>query len=397
MSAADRIRARGPGGFDPRLPRALHPGAWWAWAIGLAVAASRTTNPLLLGLVIGVLAVVVSARRSDAPWASLFRVYLLAGAIVVAMRVGLRIVFGGDDGTHVLLALPQIPLPDAVGVAIGGPVTLESVLAALYDGLRLATIIACVGAANVLADARRLLRSVPNALFEVGTAIVVALSVAPQLVESVLRVRRARRLRGGRSTGLRSLPGTLLPVLADALDRSLALAAAMDSRGYGRTADVPARERRVTGGLVLAGLAGVGIGLYGILDATSPAWLGLPMVALGIGAGAIGLRLGGRRVRRTTYRPDPWQRDETLVALSGLAAAAAVWLSGLQTPAALAPSVVPLVWPTLPAVATVGILVALLPARLAPPVRLRAAAPAAADDALPVRPAGRPSAREAAP
>ena len=31
-----------------RLPRALHPGAWWLWALGLATAASRTTNPLLL-------------------------------------------------------------------------------------------------------------------------------------------------------------------------------------------------------------------------------------------------------------------------------------------------------------------------------------------------------------
>ena len=32
-----------------RLPRTLHPGAWWLWALGLATAASRTTNPLLLG------------------------------------------------------------------------------------------------------------------------------------------------------------------------------------------------------------------------------------------------------------------------------------------------------------------------------------------------------------
>ena len=26
------------------LPRMLHPAAWWLWAIGLATAASRTTN-----------------------------------------------------------------------------------------------------------------------------------------------------------------------------------------------------------------------------------------------------------------------------------------------------------------------------------------------------------------
>ena len=28
--------------------------AWWVWALGLATAASRTTNPLLLGLIVAV-------------------------------------------------------------------------------------------------------------------------------------------------------------------------------------------------------------------------------------------------------------------------------------------------------------------------------------------------------
>ena len=36
-----------------RLPRALHPGAWWLWALGMAAAASRTTNPILLLLIVG--------------------------------------------------------------------------------------------------------------------------------------------------------------------------------------------------------------------------------------------------------------------------------------------------------------------------------------------------------
>jgi len=371
MTIRGSLQRRGTAGFDPRLPRALHPGAWWVWAVGLATAASRTTNPLLLGLIIGVLVVVVNARRSDAPWAGMFRIYLLAGLVVIVLRVGLRIVFGGPYGTHVLFTLPEIPLPDwAVGVSIGGPVTLESVMAGFYDGLRLATTIACVGAANVLADARRLLRSVPNALHEVGAALVVALTVAPQLVESLLRVRRARRLRGGRSTGIRSIPGLMLPVLADALDRSLALAAAMDARGYGRLTALPARARHMTSALVLVGLGGVAVGLYGLLDATSPGWLGLPMLAIGIAAGAAGLWLGGRRVARTVYRPDPWQRDETHVAGAGIVAAAAMWLAGTIAPAAVNPSVMPPAWPVLVPVATVGILIALLPAWLAPPVRL---------------------------
>lgn len=361
-----RIDGR-PGG---RLPRALHPLAWWAWALGLAAAANHTTNPLLLGLVIAAILVVVNERRSDAPWAGFFGAYLVLAAVVVVLRIGLRVLFGGDYGTHVIVVLPELPLPGWIaGVGLGGPVTLESILAAFYDGLRLATLILCFGAANVLADARRLLRIVPNALYEIGATLVVALTVAPQLVESVLRVRRARRVRGGSTKGFRALLGLFMPVLQDALDRSLALAAAMDARGYGRTVGVPARTRRVTGALVLAGLGGVCVGLYGLLDGTSPAWLGMPMLALGATVGAVGMWLGGRRIRRTAYRPDVWRLAETVVAATGVAAVVCMMVAGSLDPAALHPSIMPLEWPAFVPLATAGILVAVLPAWVAPPVR----------------------------
>ncbi len=94
----------------------------------------------------------------------------------------------------------------------------------------------CIGAANALASPRRLLKSLPGALYEMGVACVVALTFAPQLVTDARRIRAARRLRG-RTRG--SFRTTAMPVLEGALDRSVELAAAMDSRGYGRTAQVP--------------------------------------------------------------------------------------------------------------------------------------------------------------
>ena len=146
-----------------RLPRELHPVAWWIWALGMATAATRTTNPLLLGSIIAVVAFVVSARRGDAPWSSGFRGYVIAALVVVALRVALRTLLDGQYGAHVLFHVPELPLPSAAeGIRIGGPVSLEGLLAAFYDGLRLATLILCIGAANVLANPKRLLKSTPS-------------------------------------------------------------------------------------------------------------------------------------------------------------------------------------------------------------------------------------------
>lgn len=351
-----------------RLPRAVHPVAWWIWALGLATAASLTTNPLLLGLIVTVLGVVVASRRSDAPWAKAFRSYLVLGMIVIVVRVVFRIVFGGTTGNgHVLVSLPQIPLPSFMaGVTLGGAVTTGSVVSAVYDGLRLATVLCCVGAANTLANPKRALRSLPAALYELGVALTVAVTIAPQLVESGQRVRRARKLRGAREKGRRAVRGVAMPVLHDALDRSFALAAAMDSRGYGRTAQLSAKTRRMTAGLLLGALIGVCVGTYAILDVTTPRVLGMPMLLVGAACGVSGIVLGGRRVPRTRYRPDPWLAPEWCASLCGVVAAAAMIVASNVDLAALNPPVFPPAWPSLPLLPAVGIAIAAVPAFATP-------------------------------
>lgn len=351
-----------------RLPRVLHPGAWWIWALGMATAASRTTNPMLLALVIAVVAFVVSARRTDAPWARGFRYYLFMAAFVVAVRMVFRMLFDGQSGSNVLFTLPEVPLPEAAaGVRIGGPVSADGLLTAFYDGLRLATLLVCVGAANALANPKRLLASLPGALHELGVTITVALTIAPQLVESAQRVHRARRLRGEVGRRTRLFREVAVPVLTDALDRSLLLAAAMDARGYGRHGAQPAGERRRTGALVLAGLVGVCIGVYGVLDASTPRALGLPMLAVGSALAVVGFLWGGRRVQRTRYRPDPWRYPEWGVSACGVVVAVAMVALGHRDPVVLDATLDPLAWPTLPTAAAAAILVGVLPAWVAPP------------------------------
>lgn len=351
-------------------PRALHPVAWWLWALGLAATATRTTNPLLLLTIVAVAWLVVAARRTEGPWGRAFRGFLLLGLFVLAVRVLFEVLFGAPVPGTVVLTLPEVPLPGwMAGIRLGGAVTAEALVAAVYAGLQLVAILACVGAANALVEPSRLLKVVPGALYEVGVAVVVALSLAPQTASHARRVKEGRRLRGRPEGGWRANAAVALPVVEGALDRSLALAAAMDARGFGRSRQVPRGERLVTTSLLLTGLSAATGGGYAMLDAGTPGRQGLVALLVGTAVAVVGLARAGRRSVRTVYRPDPWRLAESLTAGLGLAAAAVTVASAaLVGPAAsaLIPSTSPLGWPALPVAAWAAVLAAALPAVVTP-------------------------------
>lgn len=335
----------------------IHPGAWWLWALGLAAGATATTNPLILALILTVVAVVVALRRPEGS-PSGFRFYVVLALIIIGFRVLFRAVFGAGLGTHVLVNLPTVSLPSwAAGITVGGPVTAESVLAALYDGMRLATIVVCVGAANTLADPRGLLRSLPRALYDVGTAVALALSLAPQLVDSIGRVRRARHLRGD-SPRWWQASSLIAPVLEDAMQQALSTAAAMDSRGYGRTPERGAHRWSLAA--TLTGLGGLVVGMFGLVG--GGLGMGQSFTALGIGvvASTLGFYLSGADVGRTVYRPLRFGFEGWAIALSGLTSAAVMWAMTWWDPGAMSPSVQPLGWPPLPVLAANGVVIAVV-------------------------------------
>lgn len=347
--------------------RAVHPVAWWLWALALAAAASRTLNPLLLLSIVAVSGLVVAARRTDAPWAASFRAFLAMGAVVLVVRVLFEVLFGPPIPGTVLITLPSVTLPQAMaGIRLGGPVTAEALMTALYSGLQLVAIFACVGAANALANPTRLLKSIPGALYEIGVAVVVALTLVPTAVAHVQQVREARRLRGRTDRGMRAIASISVTVLEGALERSLELAAAMDSRGYGRMRHIPLRQRRVTSACVLAGLVALLVGSYGLLDAQTPGWAALVTMAIGSGIALIGLRRANHRAVRTVYRPDPWRVAEWATVASGVIPCITLGIVAAVDPTSLLPVTSPLGWPELPFVPLCAILIAAAPAWVTP-------------------------------
>jgi energy-coupling factor transport system permease protein len=349
-------------------PRWLHPGAWWLWSLCLAAAASQTTNPLLLGLLICAAVIVVAARKPDAPWGKSFEFFLFLGAMIITIRVLFQIVFGAGLGTTVLFELPGISFPAWMsGLRLGGAVTLEALLGAFYDGLRIATIAIVIGAANSLASPTRLLKAVPTALYELGVSIVVALTFVPQLTSDAARIREMRKLRGRNSKGLKGFASLGLPILAGALDRSIILAESMDSRGYGRHQKETTLGRRVSVTLVLGSLSLALIGVYSLLTAGTTALVAIFIVFIGLMLGGVTLWRAGRTRIRTVYRPDIWALPEWLVSIAGIAVLGIFFTARTGGDQALILTPALDTWPSLPWWGILAFGIACTPAITTPP------------------------------
>lgn len=212
----------------------LHPLTWWIWAIGLAVSVIRFDSPVFTVVCVGAVAVVVFRNREDAPWGKSFNWTIKISLWILAIRTVIGVLIGVPIPGTTLFTLPRMPLPDWMpGIRIGGAVTLERISSAVSEGIIICGIIIIFGAAASLTSPHRLLRVMPVYIYEFAISVVIATSVLPQLVSSVSRIRQAQKLRGQSLRGFSSWKRVAIPLLEESLARSLDLAAAMDSRGYG--------------------------------------------------------------------------------------------------------------------------------------------------------------------
>lgn len=281
--------------------RGLHATTWWAIALLAALLATLSSSPLFLAIEVVLSLVAMTIFRDSSLRSRSLGFYIVLAIAVISIRFAFRIVFNQPDALQpTALNLPLITVANTF--SFFGPVSFLSLHAALVDGLRLAAILVCLGLANTVANPRKLLRSTPGALYEIATAAAVAINLAPQMVESMHRVRKARTLRSD-AKGFKALRTIVIPVLEDALERSLALAASMDSRGFGRQ-EVVTNSQKISARLTsVAALIFLGVGSFSLLASNSPV-VALVLLAVGVALLALTFRLQSRRQLRTFYRPE---------------------------------------------------------------------------------------------
>jgi energy-coupling factor transport system permease protein len=296
----------------------FHTWSWVAWLIAAALPAFLLRNPLYLALVLGAAWIVYAAlgRTSTvgSSWGSFVRIGLFLFLLAIPFNA-----LSIHVGQVVLFRLPEAwPI-------VGGPVTLETIIAGAVSGLALFTILVVFAAFNAVVDHYQLLRSTPAFLFQAGVVISIAITFVPQMVLSAKEIRQAQRIRGHRFRGLRDLLPLVIPLLANGLERAIQLAETMEARGFGSIVNPLSHRQAVLSQVrTLLALVGLLAGLAMLAFLPEGNTWGWVLAGLGTASLLAILGLQGRRVHRTRYRRPRWHARDTIIVLASALVVAVV-------------------------------------------------------------------------
>lgn len=292
----------------------IAPTAWWLLGLSLAICAGITSNPITLLIIQVASVLIIGLAREEASWSRSLRFYLVTGAFVVLIRLIFRVTFNYDSPGDVAIFLPAFKIPFGVlgEINLFGRVSHATLVAAFRDGLRLSAIILSIGLANSLANPRKLLKNMPSALYGVTSAFVIALNLAPQLITSAKRIRLSSQLRNEshRPSNLLVLIGS---ILEDSIDRSMALAASMDARGFGRRGTQTDRQLLLSRVSAFSAVSALAIGAY-LLLSTELTWVSIACFSLAITGVYVSLKLAENANLRSRYNRQSWRVKDSVIA-----------------------------------------------------------------------------------
>lgn len=247
--------------------------AWLVWSLAAIAVALSSANPIYRAIVafaaIDVLVTWLPPHRSLRPLAVMA---LVAAAIAMAMNV-----LAAHAGADVLVRLPdRLPI-------VGGPITLESLAYGGAVGLGLVAALLAVGPLSLVLAPHEIVDALPNRLDRTGIVIATALNFVGGIRRTFQSVADAARMRGWRPRGLRSLNEVLVPVVLTAIEDSVALAEAMESRAFGsgpRTSFASQAWSRRDSLVVGASVGGLAVFVAARLTGANLDWYPYPTLAL---------------------------------------------------------------------------------------------------------------------
>lgn len=274
------------------MRRSLDPRAMSLWLVcGLIVALVTSDTGVRLALIGAAISVAIAGKDLR-----VFRMFLLIGAFTLLTRTTLFALATAFDGR---------------AVAVG-----------LVEGVSLLAIMSIFGAFMSNIETSQLLRLVPRSMFEAGLVLNIALSFAPRLSTTANDVIDAHRMRGAQSRKT-AVVSSAIPMLATALDRSINLAEAMDSRGYGFTQPIKHRMHWRNAAALAATISAMAAALWS-LDKAPAVWG--PVAAGSACVAFYSMHRIAKLVGRTRYRRSTLGKSDWCIAIASIAATGLIFL-----------------------------------------------------------------------
>lgn len=306
-----------------RTTSPLHAVTWSLWAVAAAASVQLAPSPVYVTLVIAIALGVVSVHRLDHTLSRAFPVLVGLGVAFALLRVVLTALTAHSPESvtapvDVWVTLPQATLPRLLGgFTIGGPIEAVVVMTAASQAFAVVGIMAAFGAFNAVASHHELLQSTPRAFHEPGLMVTVALAFVPSTMAAVTATRDADRARtGGRAVRRGRLVRTTMPILESGLERAMALAESMDSRGFARAGG--SQRDRLTGWLGLGSMLALGVAFLALVGrASNWALMAGALGAIGLVAAVVSAT---RSAGTSRYRPRRLTRLDMAVGATVLVA-----------------------------------------------------------------------------
>jgi energy-coupling factor transport system permease protein len=289
-------------------------------------------NPWVLLQVLVVVSIVRAVWRPAISGQDMGWFLRIAGSFVlVGVAFNVLTVHSGDQ---VIADLPS-SLP-----VIGGPLTWNALVYGILGGVALFTLVLTGITMSALISWVDLFHVMPRRLAAIAVTGSVAWAFLPQTAVAWRQIREAQVMRGHTFHGVRDFIPIVVPLLAGGLDRSLIMAEALESRGFGSPASPAGRKPGAWHNSVFG--AGVVIGLGGIMVAVYCLAVGL--TAWAVISAAVGCCSLAVVIRQspapapviTRYRPPTWRGSDSLVTICSIVTLAVTLLWNAVSPGSLA-------------------------------------------------------------
>jgi energy-coupling factor transport system permease protein len=202
-------------------------------AISLAV---LTYNPLYHILLLG--ALILLAQKHEIAVSKTLKAGVCFGMPILLINILLV-----HHGGHVITSIPKYIsfLGQAIPLyGIAGPITWESIAAALIFMLILINTLLIFLVYNSVTSPDGILHIIPKAFSNSTLLVAIALRFTPTLTSDVRAITDAQRCRGlkmnegGVLNRLSAAVSLIVPTIVNSLERSYSLAEALEARGYSR-------------------------------------------------------------------------------------------------------------------------------------------------------------------